>query len=84
MKKARGKKRYLLQKQLIQMRQDQYVIKMSYKQPVTCLNATKSFHNMVFDDKIEIKDNEIKDSSLFSFTNVKHVSALLCNYARLK
>ena len=83
-KKARGKKRYLLQKQLIQMRQDQYVIKMSYKQPVTCLNATKSFHNMVFDDKIEIKDNEIKDSSLFSFTNVKHVSALLCNYARLK
>ena len=84
LKTARGKKRYLLQKQLIQMRQDQYVIKMAYKQPITCLNATKSFHNMVFDDKISIENNEIKDKSLFSFTNTKHISALLCNYSRLK
>ena len=84
LKTARGKKRYLLQKQLIQMRQDQYVIKMAYKQPITCLNATKSFHNMVFDDKISIENNEIKDKSLFSFTNIKHISALLCNYSRLK
>ena len=57
---------------------------MAYKQPITCLNATKSFHNMVFDDKISIENNEIKDKSLFSFTNTKHISALLCNYSRLK
>ena len=45
-KKARGKKKFLLKKQLIQMRQDQYVIKNSYKQSIFCLNATKSFNNM--------------------------------------
>ena len=84
-KKARGKKKFLLKKQLIQMRQDQYVIKNSYKQSIFCLNATKSFNNMVFNDNIIIKtDGSVQDKSLISFLNPKHISALLCNYSKLK
>ena len=84
-KKAKGKRKYLLKKQLIQMRQDQYVIKNSYKQPIYCLNVIKSFNSIRFDDKITVqKDGNIKDESLVSFMNPKHVSALLCNYLKLK
>ena len=84
-KKARGKKKYLLKKQLIQMRQDQYVIKNSYKPPIYCLNAVKNFNNMRFDDCITVKkDGKIEDKSLISFMNPKHISALLCNYSKIK
>ena len=38
-KAATGKRKYLLKKQLIEMRQDQYVIKSSYHQPMNCMNA---------------------------------------------
>lgn len=84
-KTARGKRKYLLKKQIIQMRQDQYVIKTSYKQPIFCLNAVKNFSSMSFDNNVSIsQDGKIKDKSLISFMNPKHVSALLRNYSRLK
>ena len=84
-KTARGKRKYLLKKQIIQMRQDQYVIKTSFKQPIFCLNAVKNFSSMSFDDNISISpDGKIKDKSLISFMNPKHISALLRNYSRLK
>ena len=35
------------------MRQDQYVIKMAYKQPMTCLNGIKNFSSMSFDNNIQ-------------------------------
>ena len=84
-KTARGKRKYLLKKQIIQMRQDQYVIKVSYKQPIFCLNAVKNFSSMNFDDNVSVSsEGEIKDKSLISFMNPKHISALLRNYSRLK
>ena len=84
-KTARGKRKYLLKKQIIQMRQDQYVIKTSFKQPIFCLNAVKNFSSMSFNDNISISpDGKIKDKSLISFMNPKHISALLRNYSRLK
>lgn len=84
-KKAVGKKKFLLKKQLIAMRQDQYVIRSAYKPPIYCMNAIKSFSKIDFDENVSISgDNEIEDNSLVSFFNPKHVSALLCNYSRLK
>ena len=84
-KNARGKRKFLLKKQLIQMRQDQYIIKNSYKQPIYCLNGIKNFNNIVFDENITItSDGTVKDKSLISFLNPTHISALLCNYSRLK
>ena len=81
-----GKRKYALKKQLIQMRQDQYVIKNSYKQPIYCLNAVKNFNIIKFDDDIKINKvtKKIEDNSLISFMNPTHISALLCNYSKLK
>ena len=84
-KKAVGKKKFLLKKQLIAMRQDQYVIRSAYKPPIYCMNAIKSFSKIDFDENVSISgDDEIEDNSLVSFFNPKHISALLCNYSRLK
>lgn len=84
-KKAVGKKKFLLKKQLIAMRQDQYVIRSAYKPPIYCMNAIKSFSKIDFDENVSISGNdEIEDNSLVSFFNPKHISALLCNYSRLK
>ena len=53
-KVATGRKKYLLTKQLIEMRQDQYIIKNSYKPPIYLLNATKSFNNLQFEENIKV------------------------------
>lgn len=84
-KVARGKKKYFLKKQLIEMWKDQYVIKMAYKPPIYCLNANRNFSVMDFYDDITIlKDGTIKDQSLIALTNPTHISALLCNYSKFK
>ena len=84
-KKALGRRRFLLKKQLIEMRQDQYVIKNSFKQPIYCSNGIKSFNSLNIDDKIIITpDGRVQDQSLISLTNPAHISVLLCNYSRLK
>lgn len=84
-KRAVGKNRYLLKKQLIELRQDQYVIKSAYKKPISLLNGVKSFNSLQFNDKITVlPDGTIKDDSLISLMNFHHVSALLRNYSSLK
>lgn len=84
-KKAVGKKKFLLKKQLIEMRQDQYVIKNSYRQPMYCMNAIKSFSKIDFDEHITINEKgEVQSDGLITLFNPKHVSALLCNYSKLK
>ena len=84
-KRARGKRKYLLKKQIIQMRQDQYIIKNAYKKPIYCLNCVKNFNFISFEDNITVlQDGSIKDDSLLSFLNPKHISALLRNYSKLK
>ena len=84
-KKARGKRKFLLKKQIIQMRQDQYVIKNAYQKPIYCLNCIKNFNSISFEENITVDENgSIQDNSLLSFLNPKHVLALLKNYSKLK
>lgn len=84
-KRAVGKKKFLLKKQLIEMRQDQYVIKNSYRQPMYCMNAIKSFSKIDFNENITINEKgEVQSDGLITLFNPKHVSALLCNYSKLK
>ena len=84
-KRATGKKKFLLKKQLIEMRQDQYVIKNSYKQPIYCVNGIKSFAKLDLSENITIDENgEIHTDCLISIFNPKHISLLLCNYSKLK
>lgn len=97
-KTARGRRKYLLRKQLIEMRQDQYVLKLAYKPVVNCVNGLKSSFSLNLEDKITVIDDQIStdgkntvidngqiiDESLISFFNPNHLSILLCNYSRLK
>jgi hypothetical protein len=85
MKAATGKKKFLLKKQLIEMRQDQYVIRSAYRQPMYMMNVTKSFSKLYLDEKITInEDGEVESDGIVTLLNPKHISALLCNYSQLK
>lgn len=84
-KKATGKKKYLLKKQIIEMCQNQYLIKSEFKPPVYSSNTIKSFVKADFTENIIInEDGEPESDGLISFFNPKHLSALLCNYSLLK
>ena len=84
-KKAKGKKAFLLKKQLIEMRQDQYVIKNSYRKPIYCMNLIKSFSKVDLSEEVYVKeDGSVDSTGIINFFDEKHVSALLCNYSKLK
>jgi hypothetical protein len=44
-KTAHGKRKYLLTKQIIEMRRDQYVLKMLFRQPIAFSHTEGSFHD---------------------------------------
>lgn len=84
-KKATGKRKYLLKKQLIEMCQDQYVIKTDFKTPMKPANIVKSLAAADLADHFSIDENgNPVNTGLVSFFNPKHISALLCNYSVLK
>ena len=84
-KRATGKKKFLLKKQLIQMYQDQYVIKNTYKPQMYVTNAVKSVNTLNLDETITVdEDNNLHSNGLISFVYPSHISALLCNYSKLK
>ena len=74
-KKATGKRKYLLKKQIIEM-----------CQPVMYgSNVIKSFCKSDLSDHITInEEGEPVNTGLVSFFEPKHLSALLCNYSALK
>ena len=84
-KKATGKRKYLLKKQLIEMCQQQYVIKNEYKPPIYGSGTAKSVIKADLNDIYGMDANgEPENKGLISFFNPKHLSALLCNYSALK
>ena len=84
-KKATGKRKYLLKKQLIEMCQEQYAMKDSYRAPMKTANVVKSLAAADLTDHISInEDMEPVNTGLISFFDPKHISALLCNYSALK
>ena len=84
-KVAKGKRKFMLKKQLIEMRQDQYVIRNAYRKPIYCINAIKSFSKLDLSEKITIDEKgEVHSTALVSLFDPKHVSALLCHYSKLK
>ena len=82
---ARGKQKFLLTKQLIEMRQDQYVLKSSYKPPVAMMKVTKSVNQIDLDEHITVDENgDPVSDCLVSLFDPHHVCCLLCNYSKLK
>ena len=84
-KEARGRRKYLLKKQLIEMRQQQYILKNEWRKPLSCSNITKSYSQINFEEKLYIgEDGLIHSDDAASFLNPAHLSLLLCDYSRLK
>lgn len=84
-KAATGKKKFLLKKQLIEMHQEQYIIKGQYKQTMATPNVVKCITKTDLSENIIIDENgEPQSDGLLTFFNPKHMSALLCNYSSLK
>ena len=82
---ARGKQKFLLTKQLIEMRQDQYVLKSSYKPPVAMMKVIKSVNQIDLDEHITVDENgDPVSDCLVSLFDPHHVCCLLCNYSKLK
>ncbi|MCD8210328.1 MAG: hypothetical protein LUC37_02160 [Prevotella sp.] len=84
-KKAKGKLRYLLKQQEIQMRQQQYILKNSYR-PSICFysRSSSSFPKLNLEDSIYIEDGKPRSRDLITLLNPAHVSLLLHNYSRIK
>ena len=86
-KNAVGKKKYHIKKTLIEMHQEQYIIKDTYKPTINGLkNTVKSLTRAELCEKIKIDENtgEPVSDCLVTLFNPAHVCALLCNYSALK
>lgn len=86
-KEATGKRRYQLKKWLIEMHQEQYIIKDSCK-PVMATAPSSSIKNLTrtnLEETITFDENQEPVSNcLVSFFRPEQISALLCNYSSLK
>lgn len=84
-KTAQGKDLYKLKKMLIELRQDQYIIKAAYRKPIYFLKLGRGSTKIDWTDSAWIgEDGDIAYKGQVSIFNPEHVSALLCNYSALK
>lgn len=84
-KAATGKQKFLLTKQLIEMRQDQYVLKSAYKPPISMMKTTKSVNQIDLSQRININEQgDPVSNCLISLFDPFHICCLLCNYSKLK
>lgn len=85
-KKAVGKRKFLLKKQAIEMRQEQYFLKDFYKAPIRSGVATHNGGNRIDLEEIVYFDEngDPTSDSLITFFKPQHISAILCNYENLK
>lgn len=85
-KHATGKRRFQIKKTLIEMHQEQYLIKDSYKPTINNLSTSiKSLTKVELNENIAIgADGEPVSDCIITLFNPTHVCALLCNYSALK
>lgn len=82
---AQGKDRYRLKKWLIELHQEQYIIKDIFKPSMSANAIAKSVAQMDLGENITIDENgEPHSDGRITLFNPTHVSALLCNYSALK
>lgn len=82
--KAEGKDKYTLKKQLIEMQQEQYIIKSLFNPAVAAAPKVRSFHHTDFGESITFDESgEPVSDGVLSFFNPVHISAILCNYSAL-
>jgi hypothetical protein len=84
-KNARGNRAYLLKKQLIEMRKDQYEILFAYKKPIRMMNIKKTYSFLDLSEKIKEDENgNVVSTGYINLYNPAHISLLLCHYSKIK
>lgn len=80
-----GKKEaYMMRKALIEMRKDQYIIKQAYQKPIVPCRLTRNLKSHIpLDDTSYLNGNQVVVQGV-SLMNPDVVSAILCNYSKLK
>ena len=84
-KAAVGKTKYLLKKQAIEMRQQQYILKEMWRQPHRSNAVSNSGGNRIeiSDDVYFDENGEPTSDAIVTFFKPDHISAILCNYEML-
>lgn len=82
---AEGARAYYLKKQIIEMRQEQYIIKNAYRKPAYVSNIVKTLTHLSLEENITLdEDRHVKSDGIITLYSPDHVSSLLCNYSKLK
>lgn len=82
---AKGKQRFSVKKNIIDLYKDAYVLKASFKGAVHYSKPLKSSTNLDIYENITIDaDGGLQIDSNLSLLDPKHVSAMLCKYSKLK
>lgn len=86
LKHTSGRQAFMMKKALIEMRKDQYLIKQAYLKPIIFNKLTRSLDtHIILDDTstYNYETGEVNVSGV-SLMDPKVVSAILCNYSKLK
>lgn len=84
---ASGKNKYILKKHLIELRQQQYILKNAYKPPIVSIKPTVPNFDIAlhFQDDIEVTpDGHVINHGTVSLFNPEHICAILCHYGQLR
>ena len=76
-KAATGKNKYLLKKQLIEMRKDQYILKNSFANPMRVLARHGSSRIDLTEHRYIDSNGQPQSDGLITFFNPDHISAIL-------
>ena len=84
-KLATGRRKFLLKKQIIEMRQDQYVLRNAFKQPTYSRSTIKALAKLNLEEHVWMDDaGNVHSTGYINFFDPDHIIALLCNYTALK
>ena len=83
-KLATGRDKYIIKNALIEMRKDQYVIKNAYRKPIVPTKLIKSKHSIELNDSVTLTEENRAIGHGVSLLRPEVVSAILCNYSKLK
>lgn len=84
-KAAVGKKKYLLKKQLIEMRRDQYVLKNIFQPSAILTSSARGASKIDLSEHCWVDETgEPQSDGLISFFYTNHINAILSNYHALK
>ena len=84
LKTIEGKDAFTMKKALIEMRKDQYIIKTAYRAPIVPNKLTRSKCMIELTDTVTFDEEGYPIPGGVSLLDPKVVSAILCNYSKLK